>query len=235
MMIKITDKTLSIPPYLSTCWSRVTALHMKGGILAITIIDGNTIYIPNLPPETIDLIFQHHSIYLEKEQSIPTFSEIDFSKLNNSIDKGDSSIRLAFGSSMDGLGTMMQHNPNQKDAPSLPPEVLQKIQAISKIISPSEEMTLPQPQENCNCFYCQIARVLNPEHCTNSSQNIDDLVIADEELQFQQWEIQETGPNLYSVANKLDESEKYNVFLGQPLGCTCGKQGCEHILAVLKS
>ena len=29
MSIKITDKMLSIPPYLSTCWSRVTALQMQ--------------------------------------------------------------------------------------------------------------------------------------------------------------------------------------------------------------
>ena len=40
---------------------------------------------------------------------------------------------------------------------------------------------------------------------------------------------------LFTVINKLDQQEKYNVFLGEPVGCTCGKQGCEHMLAVLKS
>ena len=57
MTIKITDKILSIPPYISTSWSRIAALHMKGGVLAITLVDGDTLHIPNLDPETIQFNF----------------------------------------------------------------------------------------------------------------------------------------------------------------------------------
>lgn len=235
MTIKITDKILSIPPYISTSWSRIAALHMKGGVLAITLVDGDTLHIPNLNSETIHLIFQHHAVYLEKEQSTAVAGP-DLSRLKDMMEQEEPSIRLAFGSSMDGLGGMMQHNPNQTDAPDLPPEILQKISAIAKIISPSEELLLPKPESGCNCFFCQIARALNPESITSSSHTTtDESVIADEELQFQQWDIKQTGEKLYSVINRLDEHEKYNVYLGQPVGCTCGKQGCEHILAVLKS
>jgi hypothetical protein len=35
--------------------------------------------------------------------------------------------------------------------------------------------------------------------------------------------------------NPLDHKEHYNVFLGDPIGCSCGNNNCEHIQAVLKS
>lgn len=231
MAIKITDKMLSIPPYVSTSWTRIAALHMKGSVLAITLVDGDTLHIPNLNQETIDLIFQYHALYLEKEQAI--IESPESSKLKNIMEQGESSIRLAFGSSFDGLGSVMQHNPGQSDSPDLPPEILQKIGAITKIIAPAEELMLPNAEPNCNCFYCQIARVLNP--ISSSSHLEHEGEVADEDLQFQQWSITQIGDKLFSVLNRLDENEKYNVYLGQPVGCTCGKQGCEHILAVLKS
>jgi hypothetical protein len=140
------------------------------------------------------------------------------------------SIRFAFGTSLDGLGGMMQHNPNQANAPDLPPEILQKIGAISKILSPSDEVDLPKAETGCNCFYCQIARALNP-----ATSVLEEPEVTAEELNFQQWTITQTGDKLYMVVNRLDDHEKYNVYLGQPIGCTCGKEGCEHILAVLKS
>lgn len=229
MTIKITDKTLSIPPYISTSWSRIAALHMKGGILAITLVDGDTVHIPNLNSDAINQIFQHHALYLEKEQ---TQSSLDFSKSKNPIEQEEPAIRLAFGTSLEGLGNMMQHNPSQADSPDLPPEILQKIGAISKIIGPTDEVLLPKAEPGCNCFHCQIARALNP---VAHQPEAEEPEVHDEELQFQQWTITQTGEKLFSVVNRLDEHEKYNVYLGQPVGCTCGKQGCEHILAVLKS
>ena len=231
MAIKITEKILSIPPYISTSWSRIAALHMKGEVLAITLIEGETLHIPNLDEETIHLIFQYHAVYLETQQ-LKNPPSPDLSKLKEIMEQGEPSIRLAFGSSIDGIGGMMQHNPNQANAPDLPPEILQKIGAIAKIISPSEELQFPKSEVGCNCFFCQIARALNPD---SAPQISNETIIPDEELQFQQWDIRQTGEKLYSVVNRLDEYEKYSVYLGHPLGCTCGKQGCEHILAVLKS
>jgi hypothetical protein len=230
MAIKITDKILSIPPYISTNWSRIAALYMKGEVLTLTLIDGDTLQIPNLSSEILHLIFKHHAAYLEKEQSSST--PLDASKLKEMIEQEEPSVRLAFGSSIEGMGSMMQHNPSQADSPDLPAEILQKIGAIAKIVAPNEELLLPKAEVGCNCFHCQIARTLNPETPTPISEETE---ISDEELQFEQWAIVQIGEKLYSVTNRLDEHEKYNVYLGHPIGCTCGKQGCEHILAVLKS
>jgi hypothetical protein len=229
MEIKITDKILSIPPYVSTSWSRIAALHMKGGILAITLVDGDTIHISNLNSETIHSIFQHHAVYLEKEHT--TSNVPDLSALKGMIDQEEPSIRLAIGTSLEGLGNIMQHNPNQTDSPDLPPEIVQKIGAIAKIITTVDELMLPQAELNCNCFYCQIARALNPLSQTQILEE-PELEVSEKDLQFQNWSITQTGEKLYSVSN---EHEKYNVYLGQPVGCTCGKHGCDHLLAVLKS
>ena len=230
MAIKITDKILSIPPYISSSWSRIAALHMKGGVLAITLVDGDTVHIPNLNSETIHSIFQHHALYLEKEHTTPAVQ--DLSKLKSIIEQGEPSIRLAFGSSLEGFGNIMQHNPSQADSPDLPPEILQKIGAIAKIITPVDELLLPKAEPSCNCFHCQVTRALNP---APAQHLLDEPEVSAEDLHFQQWSITQTGEKLFSVVNRLDEHEKYNVYLGQPVGCTCGKEGCEHILAVLKS
>ena len=44
----------------------------------------------------------------------------------------------------------------------------------------------------------------------------------------------QTDEKMFTVTNRLDKNEKFNVYLGKPIGCTCGKEGCEHILAVLR-
>jgi len=67
-------------------------------------------------------------------------------------------------------------------------------------------------------------------------ENFDEEV-KDEELTFKdEWEVKETGDKLlFSVHNPLDPKECYSVFLGDPIGCTCGKKNCDHIKAVLRS
>ncbi len=236
MQVKITEKILSITPYLSTSWSRIAALHMKGGVMAVTLIDGDTVNIPGLSNETIELIFMRHAAYLDNEQET---SSIDSSSLKEESLKslieqtGDSSLKFVFGSPMDGLSTALQHDPSQANAADLPAEVLQKISAISKIIIPADELSLPKAEPFCNCFHCQIARAMNADTLPSSEELIEE--VSDADLQFQEWVITQTGEQLFSVASRLNEHEKYNVYLGQPVGCTCGKAGCEHILAVLKS
>jgi molybdopterin-guanine dinucleotide biosynthesis protein A len=232
MQIKITDKILSIAPYLSTCWSRIATLHMKGSVLVVSLNDGDVINIPNLPNESIEQIFTQHAAYFDNEKLKPIRNMINENSLQDLMnDEADSSFRLAFGS-IDGLSTALQHNSSQSDAPNLPHEMLEKISAIAKIMGTSEEISLPQAEPHCNCFHCQIARTLNPESHSPIEQVED---ISDDELQFQDWKISQIGDQLFSVTNRLNEHEKYNVYLGTPIGCTCGQQGCEHILAVLKS
>ena len=59
--------------------------------------------------------------------------------------------------------------------------------------------------------------------------------ITPEELQFKDWEIAQKDGKLYHVINPLDKNEYYDVFLGDPIGCTCGNKNCEHIRAVLST
>jgi hypothetical protein len=56
-----------------------------------------------------------------------------------------------------------------------------------------------------------------------------------EDLKFKDWEIVQKGDQIYEVISPLDKNEHYQVFLGTPLGCTCGAKNCEHIRAVLNS
>ena len=60
-------------------------------------------------------------------------------------------------------------------------------------------------------------------------------IVSDAELHFREWDIKQLEKQLYNVTNPLDTTEHYQVFLGTPLGCTCGKTNCEHIRAVLNS
>jgi hypothetical protein len=144
---------------------------------------------------------------------------------------------------VEGLGAAMQHNIEHANAPDLPQEILEKIASIATIIAPEDVNEVPQPEPHCNCPHCQIARAIN-EGLGNTVRPFsgDEVVqeeivekVLDEELSFQQWEIQQTGDKLFTVVNKLVPEEKYSVFLGEPVGCTCGNEGCEHMLAVLHS
>lgn len=235
--MKINEKVLNIPPYLSTTWHLISSIHMTGNLLVVTLKDGNTINIPGLQQEIIDSIFLHHAESLEKGSQdfpIPRGNPSFLQNLNPSA--AGPSFQLALGS-LDGLNQIMQHNPEQADAPELPRELLQKITSITKILASDDSIILPKAEPSCNCFHCQIARAFAPTEDVllqaESSEEKD--AISDEELQFQQWHIQQTNDQLFIVTNKLDEKEQYQVYLGEPLGCTCGKSGCEHLLAVLKS
>lgn len=252
MQNKITDKVISIPPYISTCWSQIKALSInQNRALLISLVDGTTVEIPQLSEDEVRLIFHYHSDYLEKKVlpiSTPAAAtRTDLSQLNQLIGQGDGTIRLAFGSSIDGIEHMMQHNPQHANEPDLPKEILQKISAVVKIIFPVDELSLQPAEFGCNCFYCQIVRALHgqslhgqslheqPVHGQLPLTHNEELEVADEELHFQQWIITQSDEKLFLVINPLDEQEKYNVFLGDPVGCTCGVRGCEHVLAVLKS
>jgi hypothetical protein len=60
-------------------------------------------------------------------------------------------------------------------------------------------------------------------------------MVSDEELKFRSWDVVQTGEKLYLVCNPIDSKEHYNVYLGEPIGCTCGQTHCEHIRAVLNT
>lgn len=240
MPIKINEKMISIPPYISANWSQIASLHMKGNILVVSLIDGDTLHIPGLDSEQIALVFQYHTLFLENEhppESIKSFPMQNIDQLKEMVEQMglNGPVQFSFGDpSLGDSGFLVEHNPDQANAPDLPPEILEKIKMISQIIAPEAmDISLPKAEKGCNCFHCQISRALSPAE--NAILDDDIHEVTDLDLQFQQWEITQIENQLFSVVNRLDTDEKYNVFLGEPVGCTCGQSGCEHILAVLKS
>lgn len=232
--MKINSKVLNIPPFISTSWDKIASLHMKGPTLAVVLSSGETILVPGLPPSTVELIFAAHANYLETEQAkpqMPAGGNLFMQAFAGGEEAGDLPVRFGF-SSLDGMGGALQHDPSQSEAPPLPDEVLSKIAAISKIVASDEAVSFPKAHPGCNCMHCQICRAIAGESAAVIEVEPE---VSAEELRFQDWEITQVGDKLYEVVNPLDKQEKYNVFLGEPVGCTCGKPGCEHILAVLKS
>ena len=138
---------------------------------------------------------------------------------------------------MEHFGTLLQHNPEQANSPDLPPDILEKIAHLSKTLGIEDPNTVPKPEPHCNCMHCQIARAmqtgLNGE--LPETKEEQEEIVSDEDLKFKTWDVAQTGEKLYSVTNPLDAKEHYNVYLGDPIGCTCGENHCEHIRAVLNT
>jgi hypothetical protein len=250
--MKINEKILSIPPYISTTWKNISAIGMKSSQLFITLADGDTIHIPGLEKETIDLIFLTHAEQIEKYSFQETEQKAmqkdsaskELSFLSQSFleeNHLESSLKFGFAT-LDGINTVMQHNPLEMNAPDLPQAVLEKIGSIAKILSPEDSSILPTAVPNCNCFHCQITRAINlsveVEEIlldVKEDQENDDEPVSDLELQFNQWEVSSESENLFTVKNKLDTDEHYIVYLGTPVGCNCGMPNCEHIIAALRA
>ncbi len=237
----INRKILSLPPYISTSWNNVSSLYAENengrNILVIELKAGSTIRIPQLDSDILTKVFQTHSRYLEESDKsetpkinpneVPPFNFDHFSSIG---------IPMKFGMNLEGLGAAMQHNPSQANAPDLPKEVLDKISAVAKIMDADPSLTSSLKAEpHCNCMHCQIARALNGETREHSSHEEVEEEVSDEDLKFKTWDIEQSGDKLYTVTNPLDKKEHYSVFLGEPLGCTCGQKNCEHIKAVLNT
>ncbi len=231
-IMKIDKIIFSYPPFISTSWNKVGALHMKDTSLVVTLNGGETVIIPDVKTDLLEQIFNAHAAFLEdqsqRKQKPPTPPDglaLDFP--------------MKFGMmGANGMSAALQHNSAQADMPPLPEEILEKIRSIAKVVAPDDPMAVPKPEPHCNCMYCQIARAINEElgH-TDIYLKTEELEneVTPTDLHFQQWDIIQKDEKLYCVVNRLDPGEQYNVFLGHPVGCTCGHSGCEHILAVLKS
>lgn len=232
--MKITDKILSIPPYISTSWKNIISLQVEsrpfGHALLIELVTGSKVEIPNLDGPVIEQVFLTHATVLEEEDKIKNAS-----LLNTTI------IPLPFPN-LEGLmpmfAPMLGHNPDQKESPPLPPPMLEKIANMAKDLLSEDASSLKLPEADCNCPHCQITRAILINQgalgAEDGSLTIDEAV-SDEDLKFRTWDIQPENDKLYCVTNPLDDKEQYHVFLGNPLGCSCGERNCEHIQAVLKS
>lgn len=236
--MKINNQILSIPPYISTSWKNIASLHVESQdstiYLVVTLLSGARIEIPQLEPIMIEAIFSAHARYLEQEEKAPAPKLLPGTPLS----LPDSSQQLASFAlplkDMQGLGNVSQHNPEQADTPDLPKQVLEKVGEITKAMGIDDLNALPKPEPHCNCVHCQIARAMRGD-VENAPAEEPEEIVSDEELKFRTWDIAQTTDKLYVVTNPLDDKEHYNVFLGDPVGCTCGHHHCDHVRAVLNS
>ena len=249
MKVKIDEKLICIPPFISTTWDQVSFLQSEEesetGLFALTIhlTEGKTVSIPNLDSSLIDIAFSSHVHYLEKVTSHTTQAKggeegKDLSTLLQQLTGlspeqiGNIPIRFGISTpdSMPGMEAL-QHNAAHANTPDMPTEVLDKISGMIKMLSNGETSTFPKPEAHCNCPHCQVARCVHSME--KESLSTLDAPVSDEDLTFRDWEIVKKGEMLYTVINPLDSLEQYSVYLGTPVGCTCGHAGCEHIKAVL--
>jgi hypothetical protein len=249
MHFRINSRILSIPPFISTSWKNIVSIHLEneGGqpLLIINLTNGSRIQLPPLDPPIMGVIFTAHADSLESD--LPSLSNHLPSTPQNppaneplmTFDLSPIKIGMA---GLENLGSALQHSPEQSESPNLPQEILEKITSISKAMGIEDPNLLPRAEPHCNCVHCQIARAINGEREENgerenpeSAEALEEETISDEDLKFRLWDIAQKNEKLYSVTNPLDEKECYGVFLGNPVGCTCGTKNCEHIRAVLNS
>jgi len=206
----ITPQILTIPPYLSTPWKEISFLY-------------------TIPEE--DALEQFKLIVILTNQVRVVVPNLDRPAIEVILESharfGQPASDNITQKSLDILA--MQHNPDQTDAADLPKEMLEKITGIAKAAGMEDLSHLPKAEPHCNCPFCQISRMIHAE------KKDDDEEIPDAELTFRTWDIKRSSEKLYLVTNPLDKNEYYSVYLGDPLGCTCGAKNCEHIRAVLNS
>ena len=241
-MKKINHKILSIPPYISTSWKNINTIHMKEmegrQILVIVLHNGTLIEIPGLEKALVEQIFDAHSQYVNQDSKEPQAESLR--AFEPSLKDGDLSFTFGLPLQMSGaegagdINSFLQHNSNLADTPDMPPEMIDKITTITKTLGMDmEKMNIPKGEPHCNCPFCQIARAIHGE--MKEEAPVEEEEVSDEDLRFREWDIKQEGEKLYIVTNPLDPNQQYRLFLGNPVGCTCGEKNCEHIRAVLNS
>lgn len=237
--MKLTPKIFSIPPYISTRWEFVLSLRVTDEVLVVTLKDGTICTIPNLPKETIDQIFTLHT---EAEESQDRERE-NLQPLLESMKTGFKDLmqmlsKLGSGSA-GSLGKAIEHDPSNSNLPELPPDMIKKVQVLLNVIPKEDILSMPKNVPGCHCMYCQINRILRQSIESDEGGEPDLLSesepVEEKDLQFSEWIVEPLEDKLYKVTSALNHTEEYRVFLGDPIGCTCGKPRCEHILAVLRS
>jgi hypothetical protein len=239
--MKITPQILSIPPYISASWKNIASLHVEDQhlslLLIVTLLSGARIEVPHLEPPMIEVIFAAHARFLEQDEKpvpfkVPPRAPFNFATGNEQV----LSMEIPFKNGladMEGFGTLLQHNPEQANSPDLPGDVLEKITLLSRSMGIDDPAAVPKPEPHCNCMRCQIARAMQAG--VDSEKEEPEEVVSDEDLKFRTWDVAPANDKLYIVTNPLEGKEQYNVYLGDPIGCTCGESHCEHIRAVLNT
>ena len=240
--MKITPSVLSIPPYFSARWEFIQSLRVQDKQLIITLQDGSSSSVPGLTEEELSQIFGAFVTYSDQLKEAPKTEDLlkkDLTQLVEGVKKGFSEFLNVLTKTTGqgaGFAKALEHDPANANLPPLPQEASQRVEMLLQIIPEEDILAMPEPVPHCNCMYCQVQRLLREtisrrkEIGENEGEPVDES-----ELKFNEWIVDPIGDKLYSVKNKLNLQEEYRVFLGEPLGCTCGKPNCEHIIAVLRS
>ncbi len=247
MKVKINEKLICIPPHISTTWDQITYLHSEEDVetklftLTIHVNDGKIVKIPNLDSSVVDIAFSAHIQHLENRAAPQSDQRNTVGSLLQQFTGISpdqiSEIPIRFGISggipgMENLEMAFQHNQEQAGAPDMPLELLEKVSGMAKMMLGADLGSFPKPEPHCNCPHCQLARAI---HNMPKEESAEEEPVSEEDLTFRTWDIKESGEQMYLVTNPLDSKEHYTVYLGTPLGCTCGEANCEHIKAVLYS
>jgi hypothetical protein len=231
MKIKINDKVLCLPPFVSTSWDQVRCLKMEiepltgREVVVISLLDDTVVKLTDLGQPLTEAIFNAHLRYLDTlEQEVKD-------PLTNILEQAKKNGKNGLG--LEGFSALLHHNPDQANLPPLPGDILSKISHAAKTITSQEASYLPKPEPYCHCVHCQVARTLQEGVILHDEMGGEK--VRDDELCFRTWHIDTIGDNLYQVSNADSPTEQFNVFLGTPVGCTCGQEHCEHIRAVLNS
>jgi hypothetical protein len=244
--MKINNKFICIPPYLSTSWENVHSLTVEDAQLIITLTDESIVSIPDLKGEQIENIFHSHLEFLESNPTPSEQAQLQVPGLPAQIAEllqggsDQNANTMSFGISLDqvngmeNMSSMLQHSQEQSHTPDLPPEMLHKIASIAQIMIPDGAEAFPKPEPHCNCMHCQIGRAIHND--SESVEIVEEETIDNSELTFREWDIKEDTNEHFVVSNPFDSSEQYHVSLAnEVLGCTCGASNCEHLVAVLRS
>ena len=239
--MKINENILSLPPYISTTWQNITGIFSQDeNHIEIHLISGKVITVPMNDKKTLDLIFYYHLQSLETKEAKPVQSKASSQAQPKAQKQESFSLPFNIPFPMDGMlpfGQILQHQPDQSSMPDLPEEILKKVSGFAKLL-PQENNSLlfPDVQPHCNCIYCQIGRAVNNQDISEQKLEVsEEEIISDDDLKFKEWDITKTADSLYELKNPLQPVETYQVYLGDPIGCTCGRNNCEHIKAVLNS
>lgn len=245
MKIKISDSIVCIPPHISTTWDHVTFIQSEKEefgerwTLIFHLADGKVVRVPHLDASLVDIAFNAHMKYLEtsgaqKEQAKSSAGFLNLTGLSPE-QIGVLPLQFNIAGGLNGMENAMQHNAAHADTPPVPREILEKISGIVKLITGGDTTAFPKPEPHCNCVHCQIARALHGKSSQEEGKSEEEETVTEEDLKFRTWDIAPAGEKLYIVTNPLDPNEHYSVFIGSPVGCTCGEPHCEHIRAVLSS
>ncbi|EPP35033.1 hypothetical protein CP10139811_0269 [Chlamydia ibidis] len=243
MKVKINDQLICIPPFISARWNQIAFIESeeeetKGlATLKLHLVSGKTTVIPNLDQSIIDIAFHEHLRHLETSQTLKDDMPRDDDKVGTLVNiiqqiSKNADITLfspkhlasPLFSGSNPIEMILQHAPEHKDHPDAPADVLEKMAAIIRTLTGNNPILLPKPEPHCNCIHCQIGKVILEE---------ENMTVTDQDLSFRTWDIVQTGDKLYVVSNPLDPQEQFSVYLGSPIGCTCGEMHCEHVKAVL--